>query len=117
MVVQIDYKPLIPIFFKNLDRVSARLQCMLLRLLKYTIQIEYLSGRDMLIADILSLSYIKTPFSDYPEMNYMVHALYNNIPMSEERKSKLHLKTMKFCLRLKSTVKQSGRVRVKCIIN
>lgn len=86
VTVQTDHKPLIPIFSKHLDNVSARLQRMLLKLLKYKINVTYLPGKDMVIADTLSRSYIKDPVEDDPDMEYVVHALCNNIPMSEEKK-------------------------------
>lgn len=79
VTVQSDHKPLGPIFVKDLEKVSNRLQRMLLKLLKYDIKIVYLSGRDMLVADLLSRSYIKAPISDDPEMEYVIHAIYNNI--------------------------------------
>lgn len=40
----------------------------------------------MVIADTLSRSYIRDTVEDDPEMNYIVHSLSNNIPMSEEKK-------------------------------
>lgn len=87
VTVHSDHKPLIPIFSKDLDKVTARLQRMLLRLLKYKINIIYLPGKDMVIADILSRSSIKDSVQDDSEMEYVVHALYNNIPMSLEKKA------------------------------
>lgn len=81
-----DHKPLIPIFDKDLNKVSITLQRMLLKLLKYKIKIVYLPGKEMYIADTLSRAYLKTNVPEDPEMSYIVHALSNNIPMSEEKK-------------------------------
>nr|CAI5831429.1 unnamed protein product [Callosobruchus analis] len=86
ITIQTDHKPLIPIFNKDLDKASARLQRMLLKLLKYNIKITYLPGKDMLVADALSRSYIEESVEDDPEMTHVVHSLSNNIPMSEEKK-------------------------------
>nr|CAI5828457.1 unnamed protein product [Callosobruchus analis] len=86
ITIQTDHKPLIPIFNKDLDKASARLQRMLLKLLKYNIKITYLPGKDMLVADALSRSYIGESVADDPEMTHIVHSLSNNIPMSEEKK-------------------------------
>lgn len=86
VTVQSDHKPLIPIFSKDLDKVSNRLQRMLMRLLKYDINIVYLPGRDMLIADLLSRAYIKDHVEEDSEMQYVIHAISNNIPMSDEKK-------------------------------
>lgn len=82
-----DHKPLIPIFSKDLEKVSVRLQRMLLKVLRYDIEIEYLPGREMYIADALSRSFLKLKVEDDPEMQYVVHTLYNNIPMSEKKKA------------------------------
>lgn len=86
VTVQSDHKPLGPIFSKDLDKISNRLQRMRLRLLKYDIKIVYLPGKDMLIADLLSRSYIKNPVEDDPEMQYVIHMLYQNVNMSVEKK-------------------------------
>lgn len=40
----------------------------------------------MLVADLLSRSYIKAPISDEPDMEYVIHAIYNNIAISDEKK-------------------------------
>lgn len=87
VLVQTDHKPLIPIFSKSLDNVSARLQRMLLRLLKYNVQVTYLPGKHMLVADILSRCYIKDEVQDDPEMQYVIHTLYTNLAMSENKKA------------------------------
>lgn len=86
VVVQTDHKPLIPIFEKDLDKVSSRLQRMLLQLLKYNIKVVYLPGKEMLVADLLSRSYIKTNVQDDPEMLHVVHTVYNNLPISNDKK-------------------------------
>lgn len=87
VTVQTDHKSLIPIFSKHLDNVTARLQRMLLKLLKYRINITYLPGKDMVVADTLSRSYIKDEVPDDPELEYVVHCLSNNVSMSEVRKT------------------------------
>lgn len=87
VLVQTDHKPLINIFAKPLENVTARLQRMLLTLLRYDIEIKYLPGKEMLVADILSRSYLKTETSDdITEIEYTVHSLSNNIAMSENKK-------------------------------
>ena len=42
-----DHKPLQPIFLKSLDSAPKRLQRMLLRLQKYSLQVKYKKGKDM----------------------------------------------------------------------
>lgn len=86
VIVQTDHKPLVSIFSKNLDKVSNRLQRMLLKLLKYDIKIEYIPGSQMYVADVLSRFIANQPTADNPDMEYIIHLISNNVPMSDERK-------------------------------
>lgn len=85
-IVQTDHKPLISIISKNLDQVSMRLQRLLLKLLKYNIKLEYIPGSKMYIADTLSRSFIKTETSVDEDMEYIIHSLSLNVPMTDEKK-------------------------------
>ena len=60
--LQTDHKPLESIFRKYLCTVPKRLQRLLLRLQKYCLDVTYLKGEKMLIADTLSRAYL-------PEVN------------------------------------------------
>ena len=60
--VQTDHKPLESIFRKELCTAPKRLQRMLLRLQKYSLDVTYLKGEKMLVADALSRAYL-------PEVN------------------------------------------------
>lgn len=84
-----DHKPLVSITKKDFSKVSVRLQRMLLRLLKYDMEIEYLPGKEMHVADALSRNYIQDPVEDDPEMLYLVHALSQNISFSGEKELNL----------------------------
>lgn len=53
-----DHKPLQSIMKKPLCLAPKRLQCMMLKLQEYDIEIEYLRGQEMHIADFLSRSYL-----------------------------------------------------------
>ena len=57
--VQTDHKPLVPIFKKSIHLAPKRLQRMMLRLQKYNLQVEFLPGVEMYIADMLSRAYVK----------------------------------------------------------
>ena len=59
VTVQSDHKPLVPIFLKPLHQAPKRLQRMLLRLQKYSLDIHYLPGPQMYISDMLSRAYQK----------------------------------------------------------
>ena len=52
--VQADRKPLEMIWKKSIATASPRLQRLLLRLATYETQVEYICGKDNLIADALS---------------------------------------------------------------
>ena len=52
--VETDHRPLENIFKKNLDRNPARLQRMVLDLQKYRLDVKWIKGEEMLIADALS---------------------------------------------------------------
>ena len=83
--VQTDHKPLESIFQKELCTAPKRLQRMLLRLQKYSLDVTYLKGEKMLVADNLSCT-------DLPQVNSCIffreleevdHRA--NLPVSDER--------------------------------
>lgn len=66
VTVHSDHKPLENILKKPFDKISARLQRLCLRLLKYNINVVYMPGSQMFIADALSRAYCdEEPNTDY----------------------------------------------------
>ncbi len=59
--VESDHKPLEAIFKKGLDKCPIRLQRMRIRLQPYDFNLIYKPGRELLLADALSRSYIEEP--------------------------------------------------------
>ena len=59
--VESDHKPLVSVNKKPLTKVSPRLQRLLLRLQKYEVNITYVPGKYMYVADTLSRAYLKSP--------------------------------------------------------
>ena len=57
--VETDHKPLVPIFQKSIHSAPKRLQRMLLRLQRYNLNVTYLPGSQMYIADMLSRAYLQ----------------------------------------------------------
>ena len=53
-MVQTDHKPLVSVWKTSIVCNSPRLQRLLLRLSQYDVNIEYLKGKDNVIADALS---------------------------------------------------------------
>lgn len=95
--VQTDHKPLVNIVNKDLSKVSARLQRLLLKLLKYQIKVEYIPGKNMFMADTLSRAYLKDTVKDDPELSYIVHSLSKHLPMTPAKKEKFKVETEKDC--------------------
>ena len=57
--VDSDHKPLERIFQKELNDISLRMKRMRLKLQRYDLQVNYRSGRELLLADALSRAYIE----------------------------------------------------------
>ena len=91
VVVHSDHKPLHAITKKPLDRAPKRLQSMLIRALAYDIEVEYLEGKKMLLADTLSRAYINNTQSRESEFE-SVNAV-NYLPMRAERIADIRMKT------------------------
>lgn len=81
-VIQSDHKPLVSISKKDVNKVSVRLQRMLLKIMRFEFEIVYVPGRDMHIADALSRSFIKDKVEDDPELQFVVHSLSTDISMT-----------------------------------
>ena len=56
--VETDHKPLVSIVLKPLDKAPSRLQRMLLRIQKYSLEVKYKEGKKMFVADTLSHAYL-----------------------------------------------------------
>ena len=54
VTIETDHKPLEAIFKKHLDKAPPRIARMLLQIQKYDIDIKYIPGKDLLLADALS---------------------------------------------------------------
>jgi tyrosine-protein phosphatase YwqE len=58
--VQTDHKPLVSLFQKPISKIgSSRLQRLRLKVLKYALDVQYIPGKQMYVADLLSRDYIK----------------------------------------------------------
>ena len=60
ITVQTDHRPLVSILKKGLHSSPLRLQRMLLQLSKYDIDIQYVRGSDIPVADTLSRKFLST---------------------------------------------------------
>ena len=86
VTVQTDHKPLVSIWKKSIASNSPRLQRLLLRLSQYDVNIDYLKGKDNVVADALSrLSPQPTKESEVEEDYIPVHMLTDEIPADSTR--------------------------------
>lgn len=107
VLFQTDHQPLIHIFKKVISSITNnRLKKMRLKLLRFHPRVEYLPGKYMHIADLLSRQCLGDPVEDDPEMTEVVHEVTKYIPMSETIKADLQRETaldpglsavMKYC--------------------
>ena len=92
VVVNSDNKPLDAITKKSLDKAPKRLQGMLLRALAYDVEVKYMEGKKMFLADTLSRAFL-------PAKNVQTQAEFETInaitflPMREESITKIRDKT------------------------
>ena len=80
---QTDHQPLVSIFKKPIAKVNNnRLKKLRLKLLKFQPKVEYLPGKYMYLADLLSRDYLDDPVEDDPEMVEVVHEITSNLAIS-----------------------------------
>ena len=95
ITVQSDHQPLQSIWKKSIVSASPRLQRLLLRLACYDINIEFLHGKQNVIAD--ALSRVCPLQSKIEESNIdviPVHHITQNAPVSKARLQELRLATV-----------------------
>lgn len=88
VTVQSDHKPLEPLL-----SAPKRLQRMLLRLQKYDINVIYVPGREMLLADTLSRAYIQYSTKGEAETEVETVNMVDYLPISAERLSSIRAAT------------------------
>ncbi len=90
--VESDHKPLETILRKPLSKASPRLQRMMMRLQKYQLDVIYVPGKYMYVADTLSRAFLPEHPVDNTieeESNIMIHTVKINLPVSAERYAQL----------------------------
>ena len=92
-LVESDHKPLQSIFQRNIDKAPPRIQRMLLRLQKYDIELKFTPGTDIPIADALSRANL--PTTSKSTLDYQVHLLMSNLPVSENKLQEIRTATAK----------------------
>ncbi|KAK3916910.1 hypothetical protein KUF71_025976 [Frankliniella fusca] len=96
VLFQTDHQPLVSVFKKPLYKITNnRLKKLRLKMLKFQPVVEYLPGKFMHIADMLSRQCIETPVQDDPEMVEIVHEVTKYVPVSDAIKQDIMTETEK----------------------
>ena len=83
VLFQTDHKPLVSIYKKPIHKITNnRLKKLRLKMLKYQPKVEYIPGKHLYIADILSRQFIEGPVADDPDMVEVVHEVTKHLPIS-----------------------------------
>ena len=94
--VQTDHMPIMSIFKKPVHKITNnRLKKLRLKMMKFNPKVEYLPGKYMYLADLLSRNYIEDPVEDDPEMVEVVHEVTQHLSISPDIKASLKLETEK----------------------
>ena len=85
ITLQTDHPPFVSILKKGLHSSPPQLQRMLLQL-KHDIDIQYVGGRDISVADTLSRKFLSDTYPELTEgLDDHVHALMSNLPISDRK--------------------------------
>ena len=93
VLVHSDHKPIPMIMKKPISKASPRIQYMMLRLLRYNLEVVYKQGCKMYISDTISRAINQNPAnrekdsatSMYSEMDIRIHSLIDYLPVGEQR--------------------------------
>ncbi|KAI5730816.1 hypothetical protein M8J77_000372 [Diaphorina citri] len=83
--IHTDHKPLVTIVKKNIAKISPRMQRMILKLIAYDLEVEYLPGTQMYIADTLSRNFIASSKEENSDCDMYIHELSPCYPASQEK--------------------------------
>ena len=96
VVIESDHKPLENIMRKPLAETPPRIQRLPIRLQKYSINVVYVPGKQLIIADTLSRSHLNT-LPDHDNINedieVMIHTMITNLPVSHDKINILKMDT------------------------
>ena len=67
MIIQNDHKPLETILKKPLSQAPKRQQVIIMKLLRYDVEFQFMKGTDLVIADTLSRAYVEMGSNDETE--------------------------------------------------
>ena len=96
-IVENDHKPLQSIFLKSINRASPRIQRFMLYLQRYDFTVNYIPGKQMIVADTLSRAPLKStePELSKIEINSHIHSVKSQLPISERKLEQISVETKK----------------------
>lgn len=96
VLFQTDHQPLVSIFKKPVHQITNnRLKKLRLKMMIFNPVVEYLPGKEMYLADLLSRNCIQDDVEDDPEMLEVVHEVTINLPMAPDVVAQLKAETGK----------------------
>lgn len=97
ITVQTDHKPIVNIVSKDVHKVTPRLQRLKLKLLRYNLNVTYVPGTKMWVADLLSRACknVNDSLMYDDSVNEVVHSLKTEVSMSEVRIKQFQEETKK----------------------
>ena len=91
--VESDHKPLESILTKPIHQASPRIQIMMLPLMRYNLEVKYVPGSRLDIADTLSRAYVNDSSIDTESQiecgKYRIHSVTEHYPVSPQRLEEL----------------------------
>ena len=89
-MIENNHKPLATIVKKAMDKVTPRLQRMMLNLQPYDLDVYYIPGKFMYLADALSRAYLRIENADHEvqKIDNIVHSIIKNMPITNSRLEK-----------------------------
>ena len=94
VTVESDHKPFVDIFKKPFHSNPARLQRFLIRLQRYDLNVVYVPGKEMFVADMLSRASINLPLSDdekelQDDYKFLISTVIKNLNCSEKMRERI----------------------------
>ena len=93
VIVHNDHKPLEAIFKKPLHKAPKRLQGMFLKIHQYDVDIQWKPGKDVVVADLLSRSYMNDNTRTTGEAEFTQINMVSFLPISEARLTEIQRET------------------------
>ncbi|XP_044005925.1 uncharacterized protein K02A2.6-like [Aphidius gifuensis] len=94
ITIHTDHKPLVTIVKKDINKVSGRMQLMLLKIMKYRPIVQYVPGKEMFLADTLSRAFLRDPVQEDTELNAVIHSVSRHLAVSDQKKKAMQAATL-----------------------